>query len=224
MFGAGRQFCGINVCLNNLQSRKLKNYQFPPILKWHKVVINTQKTEMIKENFLNLIRKYSKNEEYNLECWNEIEKNYSSKSRHYHNLEHLENMLSELSKIQSEVKDVDCLLFAIYYHDIVYKTTKSNNEHQSALKFKNRIVNTSFDKLYECISQIEATKEHRISDDYDTNILLDLDLSILGKSPEEYKKYSESIRKEYQIYPDFIYRKGRKKVLKSILELDFIIV
>lgn len=177
---------------------------------------------MIKEKFLNLIRKYSKNEDYNLECWNEIENNYSSKSRHYHNLEHLENMFSELSKIQSEVKNLDCLLFAIYYHDIIYKSTKNNNEHQSALTFKNRIIKTSFGKLNECMSQIEATKEHKISDDYDTNILLDLDLSVLGKTSEEYKKYSESIRKEYQIYPDFMYRKGRKKVLKSILKLDFI--
>ena len=177
---------------------------------------------MIKETFLNLIRKYSENEDYNLECWNEIENNYSSKSRHYHNLEHLENMLSELSKIQSEVKNLDCLLFAIYYHDIIYKPTKSNNEHQSALTFENRISKTSFDNLNECMSQIEATKEHKISDDYDTNILLDLDLSVLGKTSEDYKKYSGNIRKEYQIYPDFMYRKGRKKVLKSILELDFI--
>lgn len=177
---------------------------------------------MIKEKFLILIRKYSENEDYNLECWNEIENNYSSKSRHYHNLEHLENMFSELNKIQSEVKNLDCLLFAIYYHDIVYKSTKSNNERQSALAFENRIAKTSFEKLNECILQIEATKEHKMSDDYDTNILLDLDLSILGKEPEQYKKYSESIRKEYHIYPDFMYRKGRKKVLNSILELDFI--
>ena len=181
-----------------------------------------KKIEMIKEKFLNLIREYSENKDYNLECWNEIERNYSSKSRHYHNLEHLENMLSELNKIQSEVKDLDCLLFAIYYHDIIYKPTKSNNEHKSALLFENRIAKTSFDKLNECMLQIEATKEHKISDDYDTNILLDLDLSVLGKNLQEYKKYSERIRKEYQIYPDFMYRKGRKKVLKNILESDFI--
>lgn len=177
---------------------------------------------MIKQKFLNLIRKHSSNEDYNLECWNEIENNYSSKSRHYHNLEHLDNMISELSKIQLEVNNLDCLLFAIYYHDIIYKPTKSDNEHQSALLFKNRIAKTSFDKLSECIAQIEATKEHKLSAENDTNILLDLDLSVLGKSTEEYKKYSENIRKEYRIYPDFMYRKGRKKVLKSILELDFI--
>lgn len=58
--------------------------------------------------------------------------------------------------------------------------------------------------------------------DADTNFLLDIDLSILGKSPEVYKKYTEDIRKEYKIYPDFMYGKGRTKVLKSILELEAI--
>lgn len=182
----------------------------------------TKKTEMLKEKFLDLIRKYSDNENYNSECWREIEKKYSSKTRHYHNLEHLENMITELKNVESQVKNLDTLLFAIYYHDIIYKPTKSNNEHQSALLFKKRISETSFANLRECLAQIEATKEHKLATDNDTNILLDLDLSILGKSPKEYKKYCENIRKEYQIYPDFMYRKGRIKVLKSILELDSI--
>jgi len=166
--------------------------------------------------------KYSDDESYNLKCWNEIEKNYSSKSRHYHNLEHLENMLVELDKVKQQVNNLDSLLFAIYYHDIIYTPTKSDNEHQSALLFKNRISKTSFPNLSKCIAQIEATKEHKLSTDKDTNILLDLDLSILGKSREEYQKYCKNIRKEYHIYPDVMYRKGRKKVLINILKLDSI--
>jgi len=176
----------------------------------------------MKEKFLNLIRKYSNNEDYNSECWTEIENNYLSKSRHYHNLEHIENMFSELDKVESQIKELDTLQFAIYYHDIVYKPTKNDNEHQSALIFEKRISETSFTNLRGCMAQIEATKEHKSSNDNDINILLDLDLSILGKSPKEYKKYYKNIRKEYQIYPNFMYRKGRRKVLKNILRLDFI--
>lgn len=177
---------------------------------------------MIKDKFLKLIGKYSVNEEYNLECWNEIQKKYSSKFRHYHNLEHLEHMLNELDEVRSQVKDLDTLLFAIFYHDIVYKPTKSDNEHQSALLFEKRISPTSFSNIAACVTQIELTKEHQRSTDNDTNILLDLDLSILGKNPQEYLQYSKNIRKEYQIYPDFMYRKGRKKVLKHMLELESI--
>jgi len=177
---------------------------------------------MLKEKFLSLIEKYSENKSYNSQCWDEVEKKYSSKTRHYHNLQHLENMITELNTVEQQVTDLDTLLFAIYYHDIVYKPTKSNNEHQSALLFKKRIEKTYFAKLLECMAQIEATKEHKPTTDNDTNILLDLDLSILGKNPKTYKTYCENIRKEYQVYPDFMFRKGRKKVLQSILQLDSI--
>ena len=177
---------------------------------------------MLKEKFLNLIEKYSNDSNYTLVCWNEIEKSYSSKSRHYHNLKHLENMISELEHVESQVNNIDALLFSIYYHDIVYKSTQSDNEHQSAMVFKERISATSFKQIKECVEQIEATKEHQLSSDNDINILLDLDLSILGKSANEYTEYSKNIRKEYKIYPDFMYKKGRKKVLSHMLELDSI--
>ncbi|MBB5267047.1 hypothetical protein [Algibacter amylolyticus] len=184
--------------------------------------VNNTRIEMIKEKFLNLMTKYSDNEKYNLECWSEIEKHYTSKSRHYHNLEHLENMLIELENVKSQIRNLDTLLFSIYYHDIVYKATRSDNEHQSAIVFEKRINKTSFDGIIDCMNQIEATKEHKHSTDNDTNILLDLDLSVLGKSTEEYSKYSKNIRKEYRVYPDFMYRKGRKKALKNIIELNSI--
>ena len=177
---------------------------------------------MLKEKFLKLIRKYSDNKDYNLECWDEIEQHYTSKSRYYHNLEHLENMLNELEKVESQIQELDTLLFTIYYHDIVYKPTKSDNEHQSALLFEKRISQTSFPNLDACKTQIELTKEHQLATDEDTNFLLDIDLSVLGKSPKEYKQYSDNIRKEYRIYPDFMYRKGRLKVLKNMLALDSI--
>ncbi len=177
---------------------------------------------MLKEKFLNLIGKYSDNVVYNSECWEEINDRYSAPSRYYHNLEHLRNMFVELDKVASKVLDLDTLLFAVFYHDIIYKFTKNNNEHKSALLFVKRISETTFRNLSACRAQIEATKEHKPSTDNDTNILLDLDLSILGKSPQQYKTYSENIRKEYQIYPDFIYNKGRKEVLKKILKQDSI--
>jgi len=60
------------------------------------------------------------------------------------------------------------------------------------------------------------------SDQEDTNYLLDADLSVLGKDFETYLKYTQNIRKEYSIYPDFLYKPGRKKVLKHFLELESI--
>jgi len=175
---------------------------------------------MIKIRFLDLIGKYSEDESYNQSCWDELTLHYSSRSRYYHNLDHLTNMLTQLDKVISQVNDLDTLLFAIFYHDIIYKATKKDNEHQSALVFKKRIAKTTFDRVEKCMLQIEATKAHKLSKDHDTNILLDLDLSTLGLSQEHYKKYAQDVRKEYRIYPDFMYRKGRKKVLENLLHAD----
>ena len=73
---------------------------------------------MLERKFLDLMSKYSESKSYNSECWTEIKNNYLSKNRHYHNLEHLENMLIELDKTKSLVKDLDTLLFSIFYHDM----------------------------------------------------------------------------------------------------------
>lgn len=184
-------------------------------------MVNSDRTAL-KERFLNLFHRYSENETYALECWKELEQQYESASRHYHNLEHLAHMFTELEAVKTQVKQPETLDFAIFYHDIIYKITSSENEHQSALLFEKRMANTTFPYTQEVKDLIEATREHTFSEDPDINILLDLDLSILGKSPEEYQNYCANIRKEYSLYPDFMYRNGRIKVLKRFLALDAI--
>jgi len=48
--------------------------------------------------------------------------------------------------------------------------------------------------------------------------MLDVDLAILAASREAYTRYTHAIREEYKIYPYFLYKKGRKKVLQHFLE------
>jgi len=131
-------------------------------------------------------------------------------------------MFQELEQVKSEVQNLDVLEFSIFYHDIVYKASRSDNEQQSAELFKKRLSKTSFPFIQNCENQILATKKHLTSSDHDTNILLDLDLSILGQSQELYTQYAADIREEYKVYPDFLYNKGRIKVLNHFLGLESI--
>lgn len=78
------------------------------------------------------------------------------------------------------------------------------------------------EKAAKCIKMIMATKSHENSEDSDTNYLTDADLSILGKCSYDYQKYTEQIREEYSIYPDFMYNSGRKKALQHFLQMDAI--
>lgn len=154
--------------------------------------------------------------------WQEIETKYSEKSRHYHNLEHLQNMFFELESVKDKVSNFSNISLSVFYHDVIYDTSSKSNEEKSAEFSKIRLENLNIDKqsIDTIFNQIIATKSHQKSDDPDTNYLLDADLSILGKDIETYLDYTKKIRKEYSIYPDFLYRPGRKKVLQHFLALE----
>ena len=64
-----------------------------------------------------------------------------------------------------------------------------------------------------------CNKNHEIDNDADVNYFTDADLSILGTSSSDYENYTGQIRKEYSAYPDFIYKQGRRKVLKHFIEM-----
>ena len=66
---------------------------------------------------------------------------------------------------------------------------------------------------------ILATKTHEASTDPDINFLLDFDLAALGADWGTYQTYAANIRKEYSIYPNEVYKAGRKKVLQHFLAL-----
>jgi predicted metal-dependent HD superfamily phosphohydrolase len=66
---------------------------------------------------------------------------------------------------------------------------------------------------------IIATNGHEVSQNVDVNYFTDADLSILGAPPAEYEQYTKDVRKEYSIYPDILYKPGRKKVLKHFMEM-----
>jgi len=172
--------------------------------------------------FSNLISKYSDNEILKTDYWKEIEQSYSQKSRKYHNLIHLENMILELEEVKDKISNYDSLLFSIFYHDIIYKATSKDNEEKSAEIAKIRLENItiSSDKISKIYNQILATKSHKRSEDSDTNFLLDADLAILGQDWKIYENYIQQIRKEYSIYPDFMYKPGRKKVITHFLEFE----
>jgi len=177
---------------------------------------------MLTQIFLELIAKYTEDTEYANQCWKEIEMTYTKKNRHYHNLHHLENMFQGFMEAKEVIKEPDTMLFALFYHDIIYKITATDNEHQSALFFKKRISKTTFQHIAAAAYQIEITKSHVTTEDADANLFLDLDLSVLGQPWETYLEYSQNIRKEYQRYPDFMYKKGRKKVLLYFLKANTI--
>lgn len=180
--------------------------------------------DWLKNEWITLASNYSSDKDLIYNYWKDIISQYSKKSRYYHNLEHIHKMLTQLETIKGEIANLPEIKFAIWYHDIIYKSTKKDNEEKSAAFAKNRLKSFSFNtnsiKIVEKL--ILSTKKHNVilNQNQDNAYLLDLDLSILGSNWETYKNYTQQIRKEYKIYPDFMYKSGRKKVLRHFLERD----
>ncbi len=177
---------------------------------------------MFEQSFKTQISSLTDDNELVEELWAEINTQYSKTNRHYHNLDHLNNLESELLPLKDKISDWQVLLFSIAYHDIVYNTLKSDNEEKSARFADKRLLKLklSDDQRGKCLSQIRATKAHVISEDVDTNYFTDADLAILGSDYDKYIHYVKSIRKEYKFYPDFVYNPGRKKVLEHFLQMQ----
>lgn len=178
----------------------------------------------LEDTFLQVLSAYQVPAAQAESLWKEISQAYSSPKRHYHHLGHLEDMLHLLNEAKDLIQEKDAVLLALFYHDIVYNTLKKDNEEQSAVIAVKRLtaVGLPAPLIHQCREAILATKKHTLHPNEDINLFTDADLAILGSTPETYKQYGQAIRKEYAIYPDLLYKPGRRKVLEQFLNMEHI--
>jgi len=137
---------------------------------------------------------------------------YSAPSRHYHNLAHIEDCLDLLSHVDDlSPREREILTEAIWWHDVVYDATRSDNEELSAQLAEGHVRD---DISAEVARLIRLTKTHDVKPgDRLGAILISIDLSILGAEPARYDAYAAAIRQEFIHVPEPDYRAGRARVL-----------
>jgi predicted metal-dependent HD superfamily phosphohydrolase len=154
--------------------------------------------------------------------WLDLEKAYAAKSRQYHNLNHLKEMIELFDIHYSNLKNPNEVLYSIFYHDYIYKAARKDNELKSAeyaLSILPATVKLDKKLVFDAIC---ATQAHQHNEIEDINWLIDFDLKILSTNWEDYQTYCNQIRKEYKIYPNILYKPGRRKALEHFLEQEFI--
>jgi predicted metal-dependent HD superfamily phosphohydrolase len=189
--------------------------------------INPELINSVREKWFNLAGKYSNDTELVQKMFSEIECAYNSADRHYHNIGHIDNLLYLSDQYKSFLKDKDAVDFSIFYHDFVYSVGRSDNEDKSAYTAKKRLadLNLPHVKIESVVHFIHATQVHQLtgeSNESDLAWFLDFDMSVLSEEWDKYLEYTRQVRKEYSIYPDFLYKQGRKKFLQQTLGSLFI--
>ena len=142
---------------------------------------------------------------------------YSEPHRKYHTTQHLEECLALLDRVASFAERIGEVELALWFHDAIYNTRKSNNEQLSAEWARESALAAGLakDQADRIFKLVMATKHNAIPEGRDAEVLVDVDLGILGADVERFEEYETQVRQEYSWVPEFIYRRERRKVLQE---------
>jgi predicted metal-dependent HD superfamily phosphohydrolase len=143
----------------------------------------------------------------------------SEPARAYHTLDHIAHCLTELTQVQDKLTDPPAVELALWFHDAVYDTRRHDNEERSAALARQFALRASLSEPFlELVSSlILVTKHTRPPTSIDERHIVDIDLSILGKSRSRFDEYEQQIRKEYDWVPADAFAKGRAAILSGFL-------
>ncbi|MGI0485845.1 hypothetical protein ACN4EK_10435 [Pantanalinema rosaneae CENA516] len=113
---------------------------------------------------------------------------------------------------------------ALWFHDAVYDVKSQDNELQSALWAKQALLKCGIsDEVAERIYALVLATDHSLPPrSADAQLLVDIDLSILGASPERFEQYEVQVRQEYEWVPRSQYSDKRQAILQGFLNRPFI--
>lgn len=148
---------------------------------------------------------------------------YTEPGRHYHTDRHVAVCLAQFRRVAHLAEHPAETEIALWFHDAVYDTHRSDNEEKSAEWAHTYLSEGGADSAVAArvADMIIATKTH---DAYanDACLLVDIDLGVLGASEQAFEAYDREIRQEYDWVPEEQYRAGRVRVLMAFQGKEFI--
>lgn len=149
----------------------------------------------------------------------ELKERYSEPHRAYHTLDHISNCLAQFDLVRHQAARPDEVEFALWLHDVIYDPHVSDNEEKSAqwavdMLHQGTVPAAVIARVAELIL---ITRHTTVPEDIDAQLVVDIDLSILGCVPDIFAVYEDQIRYEYNWVPDEVYRQERARILERFL-------
>ncbi len=149
-----------------------------------------------------------------------LQRKYSQRHRKYHNASHINACLAHLDASRHADACNELVEYALWFHDAIYNTFSSQNEARSA-KWAVEVLRSggADSEAAELVeSLIMATCHGESPTASPHQLLVDIDLSILGASPGRFDEFERQVRGEYWWVPRKSYRQKRVAVLRSFLQ------
>ncbi|MBV9890911.1 MAG: N-methyl-D-aspartate receptor NMDAR2C subunit, partial [Rhizobacter sp.] len=148
---------------------------------------------------------------------------YGEPHRSYHTLQHLRECIDRLDGCRDLAERPGEVEIALWFHDAVYDVCRSDNEQRSADWARGALAAGALgaDTVGRIAALVLATGHSQaIPTGSDEQLLVDVDLAILGAEPARFAEYEQQIRREYAHVPEAEFRAGRNAVLAALLARD----
>ena len=154
---------------------------------------------------------------------------WNAEGRILHNTRHLIKTLARIDEIASTAHDPEVLRVALWYQgavlnrsfDVFQRGTDSDEQEFSALyhaRSRMETLGLSEDVISRIQELMMALFTHRADpSDMDAQVLIDADLGMLAASPQDFKRFRESLREECPDLCDADYVRARRLAIKKIL-------
>ena len=121
---------------------------------------------------------------------------YDEKHRHYHTARHIAECLAHFDGARALCEHADEVEIALWFHDAIYDERGNDNEAQSAawaerVMLKAGLIGESAQRVH---ALIMTTCHNALPETQDEQVLVDIDLAILGAAPERFDEYETQVR------------------------------
>jgi len=151
--------------------------------------------------------------------FDELRRAHAEKHRKYHGERHIDECLALFDSLRDLCEHPDEVEFAIWLHDAVYKPRRGDNEEKSAELAVRWLEDcgSAPDRVDRVQTLILATRHEGEPRSSDEQVLVDIDLHILGASAQRFDEYEEQVRAEYRWVPAPLFRRRRAEILRGFL-------
>lgn len=159
-----------------------------------------------------------------MDVFTDLVKSYTEPHRHYHDLSHVKHCLNEFEDVKELSQNPEAVEMAIWFHDAIYNPKKDDNEKESAKLAEKELRELGLSQGFRQKTKelILDTDHSRKPDTENGELIVDIDLSILGQENDKFTDYQKGIRKEYDWVSEKQFEEKRSEILKGFLGRDHI--
>ena len=156
------------------------------------------------------------------ELYAKLVDSYSEPHRRYHTVQHLEECFAHLDLARSIAQHPSEVELALWFHDAIYDTRRTDNEERSAEWAQAAALASGLpiEPAERIAGLVLATKHDAVPVGTDAGLLVDIDLAILGSETARFEEYEVQIREEYAWAPESLYQNARRKILQAFVSRE----